>query len=85
MVILNQNDPNPFREHTTIRYQVPTTATSAKIVMFGQGGSALKAIDVEPGSGSLEVYASDLKSGIYTYSIVVDGKVIDSKRMVVSK
>ena len=84
-VILNQNDPNPFREHTTIRYQVPTTATSAKIVMFGQGGSTLKAIDVEPGNGSLEVYASDLNSGIYTYSIVVDGKVIDSKRMVVSK
>ena len=34
------------------------------------------------GEGSLVVFASDLSSGLYTYTLVCDGKVIDTKKMV---
>jgi len=36
----------------------------------------------EKGKGQLNVCASDLSSGIYTYTIVVDGITIDTKKMV---
>ncbi|MES2592930.1 MAG: hypothetical protein V4608_13695 [Bacteroidota bacterium] len=28
------------------------------------------------------VFASDLSSGIYTYTLVVDGKVVEAKKMI---
>jgi hypothetical protein len=30
----------------------------------------------------LVVYAGELRDGVYSYSLIVDGKVIDTKRMV---
>ena len=34
------------------------------------------------GKGILNVYANDLSSGSYMYSLVVDGKLIDTKKLV---
>ncbi len=37
------------------------------------------------GEGSLSVYASNLSTGIYSYSLLADGKLIDTKKMVCQK
>jgi hypothetical protein len=34
------------------------------------------------GKGQIEVYGANLTSGIYSYSLIVDGQVIESKKMV---
>jgi len=34
------------------------------------------------GAGSLLAYGADLSSGIYTYSLLVDGKVMETKKMI---
>jgi hypothetical protein len=39
----------------------------------------------EKGFGKIEANTENLTSGIYTYSIEVDGKVIDTKKMMRSK
>ena len=39
----------------------------------------------ERGSGSLTVFAEKLSSGIYSYSLIADGKLIDTKKMVCTK
>lgn len=36
------------------------------------------------GTSSLTITSENLAAGIYIYSIVADGKVIDSKRMIVA-
>ena len=36
-------------------------------------------------NGSLTVFAENLSSGIYSYSLIADGKLIDTKKMVCSK
>lgn len=36
----------------------------------------------QKGKGTLNVFASDLSSGIYTYTLVVDGKIIETRKMV---
>ena len=85
-IILNQNDPNPFAEETVITYVIPEFNKEAKIIIFDNKGHVLQTVIInEKGAGQLNVYAGDLTSGIYSYSLIVDGKIIDSKKMVCSK
>jgi hypothetical protein len=85
-IILNQNDPNPFAEETDITYFLPETINNAKIMFYEISGKIIKSVELEgTGNGTLHVYASNLSSGIYTYALIVDGKLIDSKKMVCTK
>ncbi len=82
-VVLNQNVPNPFAEQTIITYNIPQNADVAQLVFYDATGRQIKAIDITTkGAGQLNVYANDLTNGIYSYTLVIDGKVIDTKKMV---
>ena len=85
-IILDQNSPNPFAEQTTITFIIPADVKDAKIIFYDNNGRVLKSVQVtERGPGSLLVYASNLSSGTYTYSLIADGKLIDTKKMVCQK
>ena len=82
-IILNQNDPNPFTESTRITFQIPDEIRDAKIIFTSTTGSIINtAIINERGAGELEVYSSELSKGLYNYTLVCDGKVIATKKMV---
>lgn len=85
-IILNQNVPNPFEEKTVIGYYIPESVKEAQILFYNELGVVLKTVDIrEKGKGQVTVYASNLSSGIYTYTLLADGKVIDTKKMVCTK
>jgi hypothetical protein len=85
-VILEQNVPNPFAEQTTINYILPDNTNKAQMLFYNLQGKLIQSVElVQKGKGQLNVFASDLSNGIYTYTLVVDGRVIDSKKMVKSK
>src|SRR3972149_1700084 len=82
-IVLNQNQPNPFKEQTTITYEIKTDFSNAIIFFTDMKGEVINEVQItEKGKGQLNVCASDLSSGIYTYTIVVDGITIDTKKMV---
>ena len=81
---LYQNAPNPFKDRTEIRYVLPEKVQSAEIYIFDMQGSLLKRIPAVQ-SGSVEVKGSDLRAGMYLYTLVVDGKQVDTKRMILTK
>ncbi len=82
-IVLNQNEPNPFKDKTTIRYSIPNDVKQAEIIFFDNNGSIIKSILIETrGIGQLEVYLSNLSAGAYSYSLVADGISIDTKKMV---
>ena len=82
-IILNQNVPNPFAEQTVITYSVPATVAKAQIHFYDGMGKLIQSVDItERGEGQLNVFGADLSSGVYTYSLVADGKIVDTKRMV---
>ncbi|MBK6983937.1 MAG: tail fiber domain-containing protein [Bacteroidetes bacterium] len=82
-IVLNQNVPNPFAESTVINYNIPSDFTKAQIIFTTVDGKIIKAIDINvKGSGTLNVFANDLTSGLYSYSLIVDNKLIDTKKMV---
>ena len=82
-VVLNQNVPNPFAEQTTISYSIPATTTSAQILFYNTNGTMIKNVPISAtGQGQINVYANDLSNGIYSYTLIVDGKIIATKKMV---
>ncbi len=83
---LQQNTPNPYNQSTTIHYSVPATFTSAQIIVTDNTGKTLKQIPVTTtGAGTVNINAGSLSAGIYNYSLIVDGAVIDTKKMVLAK
>ena len=83
---LAQNIPNPFNHSTTINYNLPSLFSSAKIIVTDKAGKVLKQINLSgSGKGTMQVDASTLSSGAYQYSLYVDGKLIGTKQMVLTK
>ncbi len=83
---LAQNIPNPFTNTTTIKYTLPSKFNSAQIIITDKNGKQLKQLNISGSSnGTLHVDASTLSSGIYNYSLIIDGKIISTKQMIVAK
>ena len=83
--ILYQNTPNPFTAQTEIRFSLSEGAQNAYIYIFDMTGKTLKQIPVTPEQESVTIQGYELNSGIYLYSLVVNGQEIDTKRMILSK
>jgi len=82
-VVLNQNVPNPFAESTIIKFSIPASVQKAQIHFYDGQGKLINSVDiVERGNGQLNVFANDLSTGVYTYSLVADGQIVSTKRMV---
>ncbi len=78
----NQN----FNHSTTIGYTLPQKFSNAQIIITDKTGKILKAINVSGiGKSSLNIDTSTLASGAYSYSLLVDGKIIGSKQMILAK
>lgn len=82
---LYQNTPNPFTERTEIRFSLPLDARNAYICIFDMQGKMLRQIPVEASMQSVTINGYEFSAGIYLYSLVVGGKEIDTKRMILSK
>lgn len=80
---LNQNAPNPFTDKTVISYFIPENITQAQLIVYDVTGNAIRKFDIRTkGEGSVTFDASNLKNGLYMYSIYTDGKLIDTKTMI---
>jgi hypothetical protein len=82
--ILYQNEPNPFDGSTVIRYYIPETVDGpAFIIFYDMYGKEINKIEIkEKGFGKIEANTVNLVNGVYSYSIIVSNKIIDTKKMV---
>ncbi len=82
---LYQNAPNPFSQNTTIGYYLKENTQNAKIGIYDMNGTQLRCMNVSGlGKGAVVIDAKQLKAGIYMYSLIVDGSLVDTKRMVLT-
>lgn len=80
---LFQNIPNPFGQTTEIGYFLEASAQEAFIVITDMKGTVLKRFDgLAQGSGKITVSAENFAGGVYNYSLYVNGKLIDTKKMI---
>jgi hypothetical protein len=84
---LFQNVPNPFNSVTTVNYRLGDNVKNAKICIYNLTGKQLQChnLPVTSGENAVEVRASSLQSGMYLYSLIVDGRLIDTKRMILTE
>jgi len=84
---LLQNRPNPFNENTVIEYVLPENATDAVVQILDMNGRLLKQIVLskDARNGTLNLEAQGLMSGTYMYNLMIDGELIDTKKMVLTK
>ncbi|MEP7317832.1 MAG: tail fiber domain-containing protein [Panacibacter sp.] len=79
---LEQNVPNPFSNTTSINYTLPQKYSTAQIIIYDKTGNALKYVSLSgAGKGKINIETSQLASGAYSYSLLVDGRLIASKQM----
>lgn len=79
---LGQNMPNPFNSSTRIPYSIPQNSNKAVIEVHGINGQLIKTIPINTfGEGIVELQTQNLSNGQYTYTLEVDGRVIDTKKM----
>jgi len=85
--ILFQSIPNPTDKDALVNYFLIKEDANAKIVLFTQEGKDLESHNLEPkkGNGSIRLSLDGLSNGTYLYSLIVDGKVIDTKRLQIIK
>ena len=81
--ILYQNAPNPFSNQTVIKYELPDNA-SAYIYVFNMQGTLVKQIPLQSQQQNVTINGSELTAGMYLYSLIVNGKEVDTKRMILT-
>jgi hypothetical protein len=83
--VLSQNIPNPFKNTTTIYYKL-NEQSAVLFKIYDQIGKEIKILDkgIEAqGLNKMDLDMSGCAAGIYFYSIFINGKLSDLKKMVV--
>ncbi len=83
---LSQNDPNPFEYATNIEMQIPDNTLNALFCIYDLNGKQIKQTVInERGKTTLNITSEDLKAGMYLYSLIIDGTVVETRRMILTK
>ncbi len=84
---LYQNTPNPFTENTEIRYFLPQNTGTALLCILDLQGAMKKQIplNVKGTVSSVTLHGNNLVAGMYVYSLICDGQIVDTKRMILTK
>ena len=82
---LAQNSPNPFSQNTTIGYYLPSNVVNAVIYIYNLQGTQISSIQItDRGNGSVVISGNTLTAGMYVYSLITDGTLIDTKKMILT-
>ncbi len=83
---LEQNSPNPFSGSTKIAYTLPQQYATAQVNITDMSGKIVKQVNVSgAGKGNLQLDTKALSLGTYNYSLFVDGQLVGTKQMLLSK
>lgn len=77
--------PNPATNFVTLDYQLTNKVNSAEVKIYNLMGSELKSTSLENNGSKLRLDISELKNGIYFYSILVNNDVYQTKKLVVQR
>lgn len=84
--ILYQNSPNPFSQETRIHYFLPESCDNAVLFIYNLQGQEMASYSLKlKGEQDWVIQGSELMAGMYVYTLIVDNKIVDSKRMILTK
>ena len=84
--VLYQNHPNPSSTETEINVYLPDNTENANLVFYTVDGKQLKLLHLfNRGDFTVKVDNNELTRGVCFYALMVEGKIIDSKRLLVTR
>jgi hypothetical protein len=81
--LLKQNKPNPFSKNTIIHYNIPQ-GSKGQINVYDHAGKLVKALEANA-NGRSELSGYNLAAGAYTYTLMINGKAVTSKQVLILK
>jgi hypothetical protein len=82
---INQNNPNPFNQNTSIHLFVSSNIANAVVKVFNMSGTEVASYTVSTrGNSQITINANELSAGLYEYVLIADGNLIDSKKMILT-
>lgn len=83
---ISQNVPNPCKSQTEISCNIEENVSEASIYIYDLTGNLITNLSIlERGNITKTIDTSSLTPAVYLYSFICDGKIIETKRMVVSR
>lgn len=81
-----QSDPNPFRDQTTVKFFVVNFEKEARMVVSDGNAQQIFSFNIDQkGAGQVLISGNSLKTGTYTIQLIIDGKIIDTKKVLFVK
>lgn len=82
---LFQNIPNPFNESTSIKMFIPESVKNATLNIYNLQGNQLKSYLIHNRKHcEYVINAFEYSSGIYLYTLIMDGMGLDTKKMILT-
>lgn len=75
--------PNPATNFVSINYTLTPQVNSASVKVINLLGKVVKETRIEMGSNKVRLDVSDLSSGVYFYSVVINEEIYKTKKLVV--
>ena len=86
MLCVSQNKPNPFTDKTTIELSIPESVSKASLFIYDMNGKQIDRIDItDRDTTNVSITSEGLNEGMYLYSLIADGKIVSTKRMILTK
>ncbi|HKC68146.1 MAG TPA: hypothetical protein VKG26_07945, partial [Bacteroidia bacterium] len=79
------NQPNPFKESTTVKVNVVEKSENAYIVVSDMVGNEVARYQVQQGENNITINAGSLNQSVMFCTLVIDGKRIKTNKMVLIK
>ena len=76
--------PNPAVDYTKIGYRMPA-GNNSYLEVFDASGRLVMSKQIEPGTSVIPLNVSELTNGSYIYSMKVNGTMLPSKKLVISR
>ncbi|MDQ3049646.1 MAG: T9SS type A sorting domain-containing protein [Bacteroidota bacterium] len=77
--------PNPASDVANFYVNVEKNSKNAQLKFFNMLGAQVKELNISNAKNSIKVNVSDLKAGIYFYSLWVDGKSSATGKLMISR
>lgn len=82
--MLSNAYPNPSAAHASFSYAIPSGVTG-EIIIRNLLGSTVYNAQLYSSNGKVTISTENLSDGIYFYSLVIDGRVSQTKKLIVKR
>jgi hypothetical protein len=84
-IMLHDVYPNPVTDHAFVDYNILDTHIKAKIMIHNILGNAIEEYPLPSSENKVKIRADALNSGIYFYTLYIDGEGVITQKLLVKK